>query len=172
MPKAEAEAAKLRSDHTSGDLPVPVEEIASKLGVTIVVETLDRNVSGMLFRQGDHRAIGVNSAHAKVRQRFTIAHELGHLRLHPGKELILDHVRLNLRDDISSLGTDREEREANAFAAELLMPRAEVISEVRRVLDRGGTTDARFIADLGVLFDVSEQAMEFRLVNLGLWRQI
>ena len=52
------------------------------------------------------------------------------------------------------------------------MPRVEVVEEVRRLLDRGGTTDARFIADLAVLFDVSEQAMEFRLVNLGFWRQI
>jgi Zn-dependent peptidase ImmA (M78 family) len=172
MAKAEAEAAKLRAEHTDGELPVPVEKIAAMLGVAIVVETLDRNVSGLLFRRGDNRAIGVNSAHPMVRQRFTIAHELGHLRLHPGKELILDHVRLNLRDDTSSLGTDSEEREANAFAAELLMPRAEVVGGVRRVLDRGGTTDARFIADLAGLFDVSEQAMEFRLVNLGLWRQI
>lgn len=172
MARAEADAARLRFEYTDGELPVRVEEIARQLGVTLVVETLDRNVSGLLFRQGEDKAIGVNAAHPVVRQRFTIAHELGHLRLHPGKELILDHVRVNLRDDVSSHGTDREEREANAFAAELLMPTSEVASQVRRVLDRGGTTDSRFIADLALLFDVSEQAMEFRLVNLGLRRQI
>lgn len=172
MARPEAEAARLRTAYTNGELPVPVDEITAKLGVALVVETLDRNVSGLLFRQGADRAIGVNAAHPMVRQRFTVAHELGHLQLHPGKELILDHVRVNLRDDSSSLGTDREEREANAFAAELLMPRSEVIGQVRRVLDRGGTTDARFIADLALLFDVSVQAMEFRLVNLGLRRQI
>src|SRR6266508_6143231 len=98
MAKPETEAAKVRAEHTDGELPVPVEKIAEKLGVAIVVETLDRNVSGLLFRQGDTQAIGVNAAHPMVRQRFTIAHELGHFRLHPGKELILDHVRLNLRD--------------------------------------------------------------------------
>jgi len=172
MSKAEAEAARLRSAYSDGSLPVPVEDIVAKLGVPIVVETLDRNVSGLLFRQGESRAIGVNAAHPMVRQRFTVAHELGHLRLHPGKELFLDHVRVNLRDDVSSLGTDREEREANAFAAELLMPHLEVTTEVRRVLDRGGVADSRFIADLALLFDVSEQAMDFRLVNLGLRRQI
>lgn len=172
MAKPEIEAAKLRADYNDGELPVPVEDIAAKLGVTIVIGNLDRNVSGLLFRQGESKAIGVNAAHPMVRQRFTVAHELGHLRLHPGKELIIDHVRVNLRDDVSSLGTDRQEREANAFAAELLMPRAEVAREVRRVLDRGGTTDSRFITDLALLFDVSDQAMEFRLVNLGLRRQI
>lgn len=172
MARPEAEAARLRSQYTDGELPVPVEEIAAKLGVALVVETLDRNVSGLLFRQGDDRAIGVNAAHPMVRQRFTVAHELGHLQLHPGKELILDRVRVNLRDDVSSLGTNREERDANAFAAELLMPRSEILSQVQKVLDRGGTTDARFIADLALLFDVSEQAMEFRLVNLGLRGQI
>jgi Zn-dependent peptidase ImmA (M78 family) len=172
MARAEADAARLRSEYTDGELPVRVEEIARQLGVTLVMETLDRNVSGLLFRQGEDKAIGVNAAHPVVRQRFTIAHEIGHLRLHPGKDLILDHVRVNLRDDVSSHGTDREEREANAFAAELLMPTSEVASQVRRVLDRGGTTDSRFIADLALLFDVSEQAMEFRLVNLGLRRQI
>lgn len=172
MSRAEAEAARLRTTYSDGSLPVPVEDIASRLGVPIVVESLDRNVSGLLFRQGDSRAIGVNAAHPMVRQRFTIAHELGHLRLHPGKELFLDHVRVNLRDVASSLGTDRQEREANAFAAALLMPQAEVRSEVRRVLDRGGLADSRLIADLALLFDVSEQAMDFRLVNLGLRRQI
>lgn len=172
MPRAENEAAKLRAAYWDGALPVPVEDIATKLGVPIVVETLDRNVSGLLFRQGESRAIGVNAAHPMVRQRFTIAHELGHLRLHPGKELFLDHVRVDMRDDVSSLGTDREEREANAFAAELLMPRLEVTNEVHRVIDRGGVADGRFIADLAFLFDVSEQAMDFRLVNLGLRRQI
>lgn len=172
MARPETEAARLRAEHTNGEVPVPVERIASKLGVPVVVEMLDRNVSGLLFRQGEDKAIGVNAAHPPVRQRFTIAHELGHLRLHPGKDLFLDHVRVNLRDDVSSLGTDREEREANAFAAELIMPASEVVGEVRRVTDRGGTTDAQFIADLAIHFDVSEQAMEFRLLHLGLRRQI
>lgn len=172
MGRAENAATQLRAEHTDGKLPVPVEEIASKLGAEIVVESLDRNVSGLLFRQGGDMAIGVNAAHPMVRQRFTIAHELGHLALHPGKELFLDHVRVNLRNDVSSQGTDREEREANAFAAELLMPRTEVTAQVEAVLERGGTTDTRLVADLALLFDVSEQAIEFRLVNLGLRRQI
>jgi Zn-dependent peptidase ImmA (M78 family) len=52
------------------------------------------------------------------------------------------------------------------------MPTSEVTAEVRRLVDRGQTPNARFIADLAIYFDVSEQAMEYRLVHLGLWRQI
>ncbi len=79
---------------------------------------------------------------------------------------------MNLRDDRSSMGTDREEREANAFAAELLMPGSMVKGEVQAILERGGTADGRFVADLAQVFDVGEQAIEYRLVNLGLRRQI
>jgi Zn-dependent peptidase ImmA (M78 family) len=60
---------------------------------------------------------------AFVRQRFTIGHELGHLTLHHGHDLILERlVRLNFRDATSSTANDEEEIEANHFAAELLMP--------------------------------------------------
>lgn len=150
-----------------------MDRIADFLGLAIVEESLDRNISGLVLRSDDEgAAIGVNAAHPWVRQRFTVAHELGHFMLHPGRPLILDHVRLNLRDNVSSLGTDREEREANAFAAELLMLRAEVVAEVRRVLDRGEVPSGRFVSELAAGFDVSEQAMEIRLVNLGVWRQI
>ena len=172
MANPEVEARRLREEAGAAEVPVRVDKIAQALGVALVEEKLDRNVSGLLFRRGEDKAIGINSSHSPVRQRFTIAHELGHLRLHPGRELILDHVLLNLRDKVSSLGTDKEEREANAFAAELLMPASEVTAEVRRLVDRGQTPNARFIADLAIYFDVSDQAMEYRLVHLGLWRQI
>ena len=172
MARPETEARRLREEFGGSDIPVPVDLIAERLDVTLVVERLDRNVSGLLFRRGEEKAIGINATHSPQRQRFTVAHELGHLRLHPGRELILDHVRVNLRDDVSSLGTDREEREANAFAAELLMPAGEITRHVRWAIDREQTPDARLVGDLGRYFDVSDQAMEFRLVHLGLWRQI
>jgi Zn-dependent peptidase ImmA (M78 family) len=173
MPRPETEAQTLRQRIAPDEVPVPVDRIAAGLGVPIVEESLERNVSGLLLRKpGRGAAIGVNGAHAYVRQRFTIAHELGHLLLHPGRELILDHVRVNLRDDVSSLGTDKEEREANAFAAELLMPAAELKAEIQHLAERGQTPDSRFVSDLAIGFGVSEQAMEFRLVNLGILRQV
>jgi len=46
-----------------------------------------------------------------------------------------------------------------SFAAELLMPRAAVEAEARRLRDRGHTPDSRFLADLAVAFAVSDQAV-------------
>jgi hypothetical protein len=70
-----------------------------------------RGCLGILFRDQDHHVIGVNSARSLVRQRFTIAHELGHRALHPGRELILDApVRVSLRDKTSSMASDEGER--------------------------------------------------------------
>ncbi len=58
-----------------------------------------------------------------VRQRFTIAHELGHFFLHRASSTVfVDAAPIFFRDESSSNGSQREEIEANAFAAELLMP--------------------------------------------------
>ncbi|MDQ6782081.1 MAG: ImmA/IrrE family metallo-endopeptidase, partial [Actinomycetota bacterium] len=127
-------------------------------------------VSGLLYRRPNSTIIAVNRDHAETRRRFTIAHELGHLRLHDGRPLIVDHVvraRINLRDHQSSLATNREEIEANRFAASLLMPSDFVNHQLPTVLKKGlgeqGTIDA-----LAREFGVSPQAMEIRLTNLGL----
>lgn len=65
-----------------------------------------------------------------TRQRFTLAHEIGHWVLHPDGEHFRDSVihKLNHKDPRRPL----EEREADAFAAELLMPRKAVVKEFNR----------------------------------------
>jgi Zn-dependent peptidase ImmA (M78 family) len=144
--------------------------MAQQLGASVIEEGLDPDVSGLLYRHPGNVVIAVNNTHADVRKRFTVAHELGHLVLHQGRPVIVDHVvraRINLRDHRSSLATEREEIEANRFAANLLMP-AELIhscitNQLRRQLGEQHTIDA-----LAQKFSVSSQAMEFRLANLGL----
>src|SRR5437868_411530 len=83
-------------------VPVPVESIAKQVGALVTYEALDSDVAGILFRDETRKVIGVNSAHAVVRQRFTIAHELGHLLLHKGHSVHVDRVRVNFRDVNSS----------------------------------------------------------------------
>jgi Zn-dependent peptidase ImmA (M78 family) len=150
--------------------PVPVEEIARKLGARVAFEHFAPDVSGVLVRDARAIVIGVNAAHPKTRQRFTIAHEIGHLRLHQGRPMFVDRaVRVDRRDGTASRGIDAEEIAANRFAAELLMPEEMVLEAVGQVAvpgDRGGS--AAIIARLAEKFDVSEQAMEYRLANLGL----
>ena len=91
--------------------PVPVRKIARHCDARIVrvPGEGDNDLSGFLYREGDQAVIGVNKDHAPVRQRFTIAHELGHLLLHEhdrarpvGWERALPHgrklqLRLHLR---------------------------------------------------------------------------
>jgi Zn-dependent peptidase ImmA (M78 family) len=86
--------------------------------------------------------------------RFSMAHELGHHLLDHSERFHIDVTEGNLP------GSDyASERAANDFAAELLMP--------RRLLTRFAEAQPE-TAWLAKRFGVSEIAMGYRLVNLGL----
>lgn len=166
--KAERTAQELLTKHgLENEVPIPVEKLVDAADVELRLEPLDGSLSGLLYRDDDgHAIIGVNSSHPSVRRRFTIAHELGHLQMHPDSLFVDGLIR---RDSTSSVGIDLKEIEANAFAAELLMPRASVLSRAEELIPVGGATDAgKFTRSLAKVFEVSEQAMEYRLVNLGI----
>ncbi|HXJ21761.1 MAG TPA: ImmA/IrrE family metallo-endopeptidase [Polyangia bacterium] len=155
--------------------PVPVDEIADKESVDVRYEaTDDDGLSGFLLRgpavPGELRAIiGVNKYHHVNRQRFSIAHELGHLLLHAaGEEVHVDRdtvFRVKRRDSESSKGTDPDEREANAFAAELLMPASFLLRDLEDIEVLEDSNSA--VADLASRYGVSQQALMIRLANLG-----
>lgn len=123
----------LRERFSVRTVPVPVEDVASHMGATIVRESLETTISGLLLREGGAKLVAVNTDHHPRRQRFTIAHELGHLELHPGDYIVDSVVRVNRRDKLSSMASDSQEIEANAFAATLLMPRTLVRGALERV---------------------------------------
>lgn len=152
--------------------PIPVELLARHLGARIHYQPFDSpDVSGMLYREeGKPPIIGVNDANADVRKRFTVAHEVAHLVLHPGQPLILDRqVRVNFRDATSSTATDEQEIEANAFAAALLMPGPLVHERLQHHLVADlDVADGELVHRLAADFQVSDQAMQYRLINLGL----
>jgi Zn-dependent peptidase ImmA (M78 family) len=126
----------------------------------------------MLQRHDNGATVGVNSLHAAVRQRFTIAHEIGHYVLHRRRRFI-DEVWVDYRDERASAGTYKQEVEANGFAAELLMPEDLVKRSLGRLIDSGlelsGSDVAASLADE---FDVSTEAMSHRLTNLAINLQI
>ncbi|WP_129789676.1 ImmA/IrrE family metallo-endopeptidase [Promicromonospora panici] len=167
MTRADDQAARLLAHAEITHAPVDVEKIARLKGARVVHQEMEGNdISGMLVREDNRVIIGVNSHHATVRQRFTIAHEIGHLVLHRGRALILDTpVRVNFRDRRSSLAEDREEMEANRFAAALLMPAEFVLAEVQA---RQVKQVDELIDELAGRFNVSTEAMGYRLVNLGI----
>ncbi len=148
------------------EAPVPVEQIARRLGAELTYDSFEGDISGMLFRDEGRAVIGVNSRHAKTRQRFTVAHEIAHLEMHKGQPVFIDRfVRVNMRDGQST----PDERQANAFAAELLMPRSLVPGEIDKTLaKRPDVTLPDLVAALAQRFQVSPAAMQYRLINLGM----
>jgi Zn-dependent peptidase ImmA (M78 family) len=152
---------------------VPVETIVKSLGIIIKIDEVNENLSGFVARKkGSQKAIiGVNKAHHPNRQRFTIAHELGHYLLHEGEQVHLDtspdSFTINLRNSESSKGENNDEREANLFAAELLMPAELLREELESVGDIELLGSSEFLEKLATKYKVSVQALTFRLAYLG-----
>jgi len=168
---AEDTAEAFRAEHAADRIPVPVELLARSAGTVVTYEPFEADVSGLLYQEEGHPAvIGVNSATSTNRQRFTIAHELGHLLCgHDAQTLILDRtVRVNWRDKTSSAATDTQEIEANGFAAALLMPVGHVRDRLDGLVRGRRLDDDAVVGRLARTFAVSRQAMEYRLANLGL----
>ncbi len=144
--------------------PVDVEHIANHLGVRVERADLGDECSGVLVKKGRTAVIGVHWLHPPSRQRFTIAHELGHFRLHKEGTYVDRGMSAFYRDSTSGSGTVKQEREANHFAAALLMPAGWVEKACRR--HHVDLVDDGALRELADEFGVSSQAMSFRLANL------
>lgn len=165
---ARRKARELLREAGVAEAPIPIEQLAKRAGGEIRYEPFRGELSGMRLAQARGSVIGVNALHARVRQRFTIAHEIGHLLLHPDDRFHLDKsLPIQFRDERSSTGEDEAEVEANQFAAELLMPEDMVRKAVVPWIGRSAE-DA--IEHLAQTFEVSVQAMTIRLTTLGYLR--
>jgi hypothetical protein len=134
--------------------PVSLRDIVSALNLELVKRTREPFTSeAALEPLGDGRAIVLNGGGDSGRRRFTIAHEIGHFVLHP------ERCRPERGGVVNEAGR-MEEREADAFAAELLMPEHLVRDAVR---EQGLDVDR--LADR---FEVSRKAMQARLRHMGL----
>lgn len=150
-------------------IPIDIESLAAQAGAVLSYEPFKEELSGVLVKENDRTVIGVNSTHPKNRQRFTIAHELGHLFLQHQGEIFVDHV-ISRRDKKSSLAVDWQEIEANKFAAELLMPEDQLLEKAQFLQETNNEMTAiALLTQLAKDFQVSTQAMEIRLTNLGIF---
>ncbi|MGK2938507.1 MAG: ImmA/IrrE family metallo-endopeptidase [Solirubrobacteraceae bacterium] len=95
--------------------------VVEDIGVPVVVAALPEGVAGACWRAGEDTVLWVSGADAPVRRRFTLAHELGHLRCRHDGSIPVDTVQT-----LSGKTSDAREIQANAFAAELLVPGAGV----------------------------------------------
>jgi Zn-dependent peptidase ImmA (M78 family) len=155
---AAKDAERLLSTVWDGTVPVDPVQIARTLGLQVLDVELSENIAGALVkRPGRDPYIALNAKDSNKRKRFSCAHEIGHyIKRGAGDE----YEYVDLRDHLSKTGTDPNERYANSFAACLLMPERSV-RELKRQRGLGEV-------ELAVVFDVSREAMHYRLKDLGL----
>jgi Zn-dependent peptidase ImmA (M78 family) len=132
--------------------------MVSELGLGLVIGALPDGISGMLIRDGRFPAgfrIVANVADPVPRQRFTIAHEISHYVLH--RDLIGEGVVDNAM--YRSALSDEYERQADSFAAQILLP-GDAVREAYRT--------TRSYSGLAAIFGVSTAAARIRLKELRL----
>jgi Zn-dependent peptidase ImmA (M78 family) len=121
----------------------------------------------MLVVKDGHGVIGVIANHHPNRRRFSVAHEIGHYLLHrDSASVFVDAAPVFFRDGTSSAGTEQQEVEANAFAAELLMPAATLRDRLEQ--QAIGTYEDAAVLRLARALGGSTQALTIKLVSLGL----
>ena len=151
LDEAENTASKLRSAWNMGSDPIPnLAEFLEEKGVKIIAIELPASVSGMLCwvrRNGgsDIPVVVLNSCHTGERQRFSLAHEVGHL--------------------VMSVDGVHEEKACQRFAGAFLMVAEVLWREVgrhRRTISLGE------LFQLKAIFGVSVQAIAYRCMDLGI----
>lgn len=139
--------------------PIDVEKIATLLDFKVIPFDFPETMSAVIKIDGTKKVIAFNKNKPEVRQRFSIAHELGHyLSGHNNfsheKEVFVDREKKYLDP------YHRDEEEADEFAAELLMPET--------ILKKDVLENRLDAATLAKKYNVSEQAMWLQLINLKL----
>ena len=125
------------------------------MGLNLKFQILPPDVSGKLQKFNGQWTIIVNKSHSTNRQRYTIAHELGHYCLHKDfHEQFEDTTFFRKEKDWTSI-----EYEANSFAADILMPE----NAIESAINQGINT----LSDLSIRFGVSLIAIKNRLLSLN-----
>lgn len=132
-----------------GTLPVDPTKFAVASGISVKYDKGLSDAGRSGYSDPEIRTIFINPTEPARRQRFTVAHELGHCLLGHG-------CRDRKKGTLMSYEPD--EAAANQFAAELLMPE----NAIRYFAAQ------KNLQDLMEIFDVSQSAIYFRLKNLRL----
>jgi Zn-dependent peptidase ImmA (M78 family) len=153
--KVASEADQILSDNLVVEPHVPIVDIARNY--ELLVKEVDLGSFGAKvagFIDPLQKIIYVNQKDKPQRQAFTVAHELAHWILHqeklhsePDKYAVLYRMPLGAKTD------DKVEKEANAFAARLLVPR-ELLEKYK---------DKSNVATIANIFGVSEELIGYRL---------
>jgi Zn-dependent peptidase ImmA (M78 family)/transcriptional regulator with XRE-family HTH domain len=132
-----------------------IDAITRAFDIDVVVEPLPDGLDGFAWQTATFRLIGLDTTPYWARQRFTIAHELGHILLSHAQELIAEEVEYG--------NVPSTEAAANTFAAEFLMP-----EPVLRAATTSGQLSREAFIDLANRLRVSPIALSWRALNLGI----
>lgn len=147
-------------------------QISNDIGIevdqSVTTDTISR--SGSISKIGEKVNIWVNPFDPEVRQRFTVAHELGHYingdLNHQNN--IVDTPKTLYRTDGHS---NPCEVDANKFAAQLLMPKEHIYKQAQQIIEESENESISaevFIDKMAMIFKVSKPAMLYRLKGFGI----
>lgn len=136
---------------------VNIEEIIKQQYPQILLEfkPLEPGVSGELIKKGELWYMIINSNHSETRQRFTIAHELGHYVYHRRETSQFIDTLFYRQNEVKS----SVEYMADEFASLILMPE----DLIKSCLSKGINS----VGALASTFGVSNEAMTYRLQHLN-----
>ncbi|NMA73849.1 MAG: ImmA/IrrE family metallo-endopeptidase [Bacteroidales bacterium] len=132
-----------------------IERLVSTIDdIVVLYEDMDGGKSGSLYQKDGKWIITINNKHHKNRQRFTLAHELGHYILHKEKNATFEDTAFFRGGQMDAI-----EYAANSFAATILMPE----EKLKGLIDSG----IRSVSLLANKFNISTSALKYRLEELG-----
>jgi Zn-dependent peptidase ImmA (M78 family) len=157
-PLEELLAVKVRHDFDLGRSRIDPTEVAHRLGLEVVAYPVEDNGIEGQYRplSGGGGAIFVNSRSGILRQRFTVAHEIGHALLHREQTVVDDEIETRSRSKV--------ERQADRFAGALLVDPA---AAARILAGRDGYIDAT-VAEIVAEFEVSVPTAAIALEQFAL----
>ncbi|MCR4470401.1 ImmA/IrrE family metallo-endopeptidase [Burkholderia sp. SCN-KJ] len=149
--------------------PVPLEELSQLAGIESISELESDGFAGMLVANAEKSrgAIFVRAGTDPRRRRFTVGHELGHFLLpwHKQERFECRPADISISSAVAAKSGKIPdiEIEANAFAAELLMPR----HDFKKMMNANGEPELEHVVDLSSRFDVSVEATIWRYKALS-----
>lgn len=151
-------ARKILKDYKLSEVPTDLSVLFKGLGLKYMELNDTDDIDGAIIEIDGKPAIAVlNKAKPLQRQRFTLAHELGHIFLkHTGRDVYdSEEIRENSNKLINKTKPPQE-TEADIFASELLIPYEQL---------KKHTADMNNIDKLAGTFLVSRQAMTLAIMN-------
>lgn len=159
-------ARKVIKDYKLNQVPTDLKKIIEGRGLKFIELNDPTDIDGAILEiEGEPKIAVLNMAKAIPRQRFTLAHELGHIFLNHAKRDIYDGESAGEQEGeyTSKSNKPPKEIEADTFASELLIP----YDQLKKNVDKLNNLD-----ELSEMFQVSKQAMTIAITNFWKYSRI